>query len=82
MAGLVPSVATPFLEAGGAIASIAGGVFSEIGSALDEKKQKATAQAESVKKQANLQAQKQNLVASTSLGGFGAVGGVEEGTFK
>jgi len=72
---VVPTPASLGLEAIGGVASLVGGVFSEIGAARDTSKDKASADTEAATKTSALKASKQSSVATAGAGAFGGVGG-------
>ena len=72
---VVPTPASLGLEAIGGVASLVGGVFSEIGAARDTTKAKATADTEQVTKAKGLSSQKSGAVATAGTGAYGGIGG-------
>lgn len=71
----VPTPASLGLEAIGGVASLVGGVFSEIGAARDTSKGKADADTEAATKTSALTSAKQSSVATAGAGAFGGIGG-------
>jgi hypothetical protein len=71
----VPTPASLGLEVAGGLASLVGGVFSEIGGAIDEKTQKAQAQSKQAIQTAKLQGEKMAPKSTVGTGSFGGIAG-------